>query len=380
MINRTIFDKLIKDLFKGKAIILTGSRQVGKTTLLKKIQSEFSDTIYLDCDEPDIRKMLEDSTSTQLKNLIGNAKIVLIDEAQRVKNIGITLKLIIDKLKGVQLVASGSSSLELSNSINEPLTGRKFEYFLFPFSILELQKHYGVLEENRLLDSRLIYGLYPDIVLNVPDAQRLLLSLTSGYLYKDVFNYQEIRKPELLPNLLEALARQLGQEVSYNELAQLLDSDSITIKRYIDLLEKSFVIFRLRSFSRNLRNEIKKSRKIYFYDNGIRNALINNFQPPNSRVDIGALWENFLISERYKILSYQQIHANRYFWRTRQQQEIDYIEDTDGQLFAFEFKWNPKKAARFSKTFTNNYSVKKTLLVNKENYFSFLNFSPKPNG
>jgi predicted AAA+ superfamily ATPase len=373
MIKRIIFEKMQSDLFKGKAIILTGPRQVGKTTLLKKIQAENEGTLYLDCDEPDIRSYLEDSTSTELKDLIGNAKIVLIDEAQRVKNIGITLKLVIDQLRDVQLIASGSSSLELSNSLNEPLTGRKFEYFLFPFSIQELNQQYGVIEEKRLLQTRLIYGLYPDIVNHRQDAQRLLLSLTSGYLYKDVFNYQEIRKPELLPNLLEALARQVSQEVSYNELAQWLDSDPVTIKRYIDLLEKSFVIFRLRSFSRNLRNEIKKSRKIYFFDNGIRNALINNFQSVDTRTDIGALWENFLVSERMKLLSYHQIHANRYFWRTQQQQEIDYIEDIDGQLYAYEFKWNPKKKARFSKTFTKNYPVKATSLVNRENYLSFLN-------
>lgn len=372
MVERIIYKKIKTDLFKGKAIILTGPRQVGKTTLLKKIQTEYEDTLYLDCDEPDIRNYLEGSTSTALRDLIGNSKIVLVDEAQRVKNIGITLKLIIDQLKNVQLIASGSSSLELSNVLNEPLTGRKFEYFLFPLSIQELNQYHGLIEEKRLLHSRLIYGSYPDIVNNRQDAQRLLLSLTSGYLYKDVFNYQEIRKPELLPNLLEALARQVSQEVSYNELAQLLDSDPLTIKRYMDLLEKSFVIFRLRSFSRNLRNEIKKSRKIYFYDNGIRNALINNFQSVRTRTDIGALWENFLVSERSKSLSYQQIHANQYFWRTRQQQAIDYIEDIDGQLYAFEFKWNPKRKTRFSKTFTTNYSVKKTSLVNRDNYLPFL--------
>jgi len=373
MIERIIFDKIRADLFKGKAIILMGPRQVGKTTILKRIQAENEGALYLDCDEPDIRKYLGNITSTELKSLIGNAKIVLIDEAQRVKNIGITLKLFIDQLKGVQLIASGSSSLELSNFLSEPLTGRKFDYFLLPFSLQELNQYHGSFEEKRLLNFRLIYGLYPDIVNNSQDAQRLLLSLTSSYLYKDIFNYQEIRKPELLPNLLEALARQVSQEVSYNELAQLLDSDPVTIKRYVDLLEKSFVIFRLRSFSRNLRNEIKKSRKIYFYDNGIRNALINNFQSVETRTDIGALWENFLISERLKYLSYNQIHANRYFWRTRQQQEIDYIEDINGHLYAYEFKWNPKKRVRFSKTFTNNYPVEGTSLVNRDNYWSFLN-------
>ena len=372
MIRRKIYQQIKRDFFKGKAIILLGPRQVGKTTLLQAIRSEYPDTIYLDCDEPDIRRTLENTTSTQLKNLIGPAKIVLIDEAQRVENIGLTLKLITDQLKEVQLIASGSSALEISNTINEPLTGRKFEYFLLPFSIGELHHHFGALQEQRLLHTRLVYGLYPDVVNHPADAQRLLLSLATGYLYKDIFNYQEIRKPGLLPNLLEALARQVSHEVSYNELAQLLDSDPVTIKRYIDLLEKSYVVFRLRSFSRNLRNEIKKSRKIYFYDNGIRNALINNFQSVATRTDIGALWENFQVAERLKALAYHQIHVNRYFWRTTQQQEIDYIEDRNGKLSAFEFKWNPKKKVRFSKSFTGNYPVEQTLLVNPDNYLDFV--------
>ncbi len=379
MIGRIIYEKIKQDLFKGKAILLIGPRQVGKTTLLQQLQEEYSGTLFLDCDEPDVRLMLEDSTSTLLKDLIGNAKLLIIDEAQRVKNIGISLKLIIDRISNVQLIASGSSSLELANLINEPLTGRKFEYFLFPFSIAELQQHFGLLQEKRLLNTRLVYGLYPDIVNHGGDAKRLLLNLASGYLYKDIFNYQSIRKPELLPNLLEALARQLGNEVSYNELAQLLNSDPATVQRYIDLLEKSFVIFRLRSFSRNLRNELKKSRKIYFYDNGIRNALINNFQHVEIRTDIGALWENFLVTERLKVLSYNQIHMNRYFWRTQQKQEIDYIEDLNGKLYAYEFKWNPKKKARFSTTFTKNYPVEKTMVVNRENYLDFLSIDSLKN-
>lgn len=374
MIPRIIYKKIKQDLFKGKAIILIGPRQVGKTTLLQELQKEYSDALYLDCDEPDIRLALEDSTSTLLKDLIGKAKLVFIDEAQRVKNIGLTLKLIIDRIPEIQLIASGSSSLELANLINEPLTGRKFEYFLFPLALTELHQHFGLLQEQRLLNIRLVYGLYPDIVNHREDAQRLLLNLASGYLYKDIFNYQSIRKPELLPNLLEALARQVGNEVPYNELAQLLGSDPATIQRYIDLLEKSFVVFRLRSFSRNLRNELKKSRKIYFYDNGIRNALINNFQNAEIRPDIGALWENFLVVERLKVLSYNQIHVNQYFWRTQQKQEIDYIEDINGKLYAYEFKWNPRKKARFSTTFTKNYPVEKTMLVNRENYLDFLSF------
>lgn len=378
MINRAIYKLIKEDLFKGKAIILVGPRQVGKTTLLRGLEQEYPNSLFLDCDEPDIRRILEDTSSTRLKQFIGRSGLVIIDEAQRVRNIGLTLKLITDQLKEVQLIASGSSSLELANQINEPLTGRKLEYFLYPLSLEELIDHHGFLEENRLLTTRLVYGLYPDIVMQQENVKRLLIELTSGYLYKDVFNYQDIRKPELLPNLLEALARQLGSEVSYNELAQLLSTDQVTIQRYIDLLEKSFVIFRLRSFSRNLRNELKKSRKIYFYDNGIRNALLNNFQDFDTRLDRGALWENFLVAERLKNLSYHQVHMNRYFWRTRQRQEIDYIEDENGQLSAYEFKWNPKKKAKISSTFTRNYPVVRTMAVNQENYMEFLKVTPEP--
>jgi len=378
----TIFGDMIERLAKvfieetvhnSKAVILLGPRQVGKTTLLQNIAADYDDTLFLDCDEPDIRKILTDTTSTALKNLFGTSKLIIIDEAQRIRNIGLTLKLITDKIKSVKLIVSGSSALELSADISEPLTGRKVEIILSGVSTMEMISHHGELEEKRLLHQRLIYGMYPEIITHPERATQQLQELTTGYLYKDIFNYQDIRKPELLPNLLEALARQMGSEVSYNELANLLSSDPTTISRYIDLLEKSMVVFRLRSFSRNLRNELKKSRKIYFYDNGIRNAILSDFRPFDLRLDNGALWENFMISERMKFNFIKVIEPNKYFWRTRQQQEIDYIEESNGEIHAFEFKVSSKKQGKFSKTFREQYLPKTLMTVNQDNYLEFIN-------
>jgi hypothetical protein len=373
MVNRILKDSLTDQLFKGKAIILYGPRQVGKTTLLLSLLDELKQKKkFLNCDEPDIRKELTEASSTQLKNLIGDAEVVVIDEAQRIKNIGLTLKLIIDQIKNVQLIASGSSALELSNELNEPLTGRKKELLLYPLSTDELISHTDSFSEKRLLETRLLYGFYPDVVNNPGNERSTLNNLVNSYLYKDIFNFQDIRKPELIENLLEALALQVGSQVSYQELARLLQIDQMTVRRYIDLLEKSFIIFRLRAFNRNVRNEIKKSRKIYFYDNGVRNAIIANFKPVSLRTDQGALWENFLISERKKMLNNINNTPNKYFWRTTQQQEIDYLEDLDGTLSAYEFKWGIGKKARIPKTFLSAYPLAHTHIVDQDNYTNFI--------
>jgi predicted AAA+ superfamily ATPase len=373
MVKRELQNIIEGNLFIGKAIVVLGPRQVGKTTLLEIIRLKTDKkALELNCDDNDIKKSLTDISVNQLKRLIGDHEIVMIDEAQRVKNIGLTLKLITDQMKKVQLIVTGSSSLDLSNLVNEPLTGRKFEYQLFPFGVKELCDHFNFLDESRNLETRLIYGTYPDVVLNSGKEQEILKNLTSSYLFKDLFVYQDIRKPEFIEHLLEALALQLASEVSFSELAQLLNTDAHTVQRYIGLLEKAFIIFRIRSFSRNVRNELKKSRKIYFYDNGVRNAIIGNFSSFTSRADKGALWENYFISERMKYLHYNKIYANRFFWRTSQQQEIDYIEEYNGKITAYEVKWNPAKKVKFPKTFTDGYPGASCLPVNPENFWEYL--------
>jgi predicted AAA+ superfamily ATPase len=373
MIERALQFRLEAALFKGKVIILYGARQVGKTTLIRALQKKFpeADALYLNCDEPDIRALLTDVTSTALKAIIGRKKIIFIDEAQRVKNIGITLKLAVDNFPERQFVATGSSSLDLSNETIEPLTGRKYEFQLFPFSLAELSQKYSKLELHRLLENRILFGMYPEITEKPEEAKVLLKSLASSYLYKDVLQYQSLKRPELLEKLLAALALQAGSEVSYNELANLLGVNKETIANYIQLLEKAFVIYRLSPFSRNLRSELTKLRKIYFYDTGIRNALINNFNALQFRPDVGALWENFMISERLKRNGNRGDLVNMYFWRTHQQQEIDYIEEQNGSLTAFEFKWKAGKK-RAPELFTATYPESRVEFIDRENYAAFV--------
>ena len=373
MIPRALLPSISSRLFKGKAIVILGARQVGKTTLLEQLQKNRSEKVLLlNADEPDIRERLSNATSTQLKQLVGKNKIVIIDEAQRIVNIGITLKLFTDKLKDIQVIATGSSALELANDINEPLTGRKFEYKMFPISLSELITANGQLEEARMLETRLVYGMYPEVITNQGNEKKILEGLSGSYLYKDIFSMYEVRRPEIIEKLLQALALQVCNEVSYNELAQLIGLDPITIEKYIHLLEQAFIIFRLYSLSRNHRNELKKSKKVYFYDNGIRNALIANFNPVALRQDKGALWENFMVSERLKQVNYNEQFCNKFFWRTTQQQEVDYIEERDGKLAAFEFKWNKKAKYKFSKTFSNNYPNSTFKVITPENYLEFI--------
>lgn len=373
MIVRKLENKILSCFDKGKAIILFGARQTGKTTLLGSVAEKSNKkTLFLDGDEPDIRSKLNNITSTALIDFIGNNELVIIDEAQRIENIGLTLKICVDKIKNVQFIASGSSSFELANKINEPLTGRKYEFFLYPLSLGEMIDHTGQMDENRLLEQRLLYGMYPEIVTTAEDKKRVLLGLADSYLYKDIFSFQDIRKPEVIDKLLKAVALQIGSEVSYNELAQICGIDIATVERYISLLEQAYVLYRLPAFSRNVRNELKKSRKIYFYDTGIRNAVISNFSPLDARTDKGALWENYLISERLKYNHYNEKYLNMYFWRTTQQQEIDYIEDYDGLLHGYEFKYSPYKKLKVPKTFTNNYEGAVVALVNSESYIKWL--------
>ena len=375
-IERDLRAVLDSKIGKGKVLLLIGPRQVGKTTFLKNILTAVSSekkVQFWNCDESDVRQFLSEANSAKLKSFLGNSDFIVIDEAQRVKDIGLTIKLLHDSFPNVQLAVTGSSSLDLSNSINEPLTGRKFEYNLFPFSTNELVNHTSMLEEMRLLKNRLVYGFYPDVVNNPGEEKEILTNIVNSYLYKDVFEFQDIRKSSVIEKLVQALALQVGSEVSFNELGNLLGIDTVTVQRYVDLLEKAYVIFHIRSFSRNVCNELKKSIKIYFYDNGVRNSVISNFSPVELRSDIGALWENFLISERIKNNAYHNKNAKYYFWRTTQKQEIDFIEEVDQNLFAYEFKYNPKKAnSKCPLTFSNNYPNVPFDVITSENYMDFV--------
>lgn len=373
MIKRSIETSILARLFKGKVLLIYGARQVGKTTLLKKIAQESGVSyLYLNGDEPDTRAELYNANSSLLRNLFGKNKLILIDEAQRIENIGLTIKLAFDNIPDIQIIATGSSSFELANIANEPLTGRKIEFYMFPFSFGELIESNGMVAEKRLLSQRLIYGSYPDIVNNPGEETQLLNLLTSSYLYKDLFALDGIKKNSLFENLAKALALQLGQEVSYNELSQLLGVDKNTIEKYLNLMEQAFIIFRLPAFNRNVRNEIKKSKKYYFYDNGVRNAIIANFNPIELRNDKGALWENYLISERWKYYTYNALYGHRYFWRTTQQQEIDYIEERDATMYAYEFKWSKQNSVKIPLTFAKAYPDHQFDVITTDNYTRFL--------
>lgn len=378
MVER-ILERIVKELlFQGKIIIVLGPRRSGKTTLMQMIAADAAEKpLWLNADEPDIRQMLAGATSTNLKALIGDRKLVIIDEAQRVAEIGLTLKLIADNLQGVQVLATGSSALGLADSVREPLTGRKAEFTLFPLSYMEMAAHATPLEEKRLVEQRLVFGYYPEIIFSPGREKEMLMELSGSYLYKDILAMAQVKKPVILEKLVQALALQVGWEVNYHELGQTIGADKETVERYIDLLEKSFVVFRLASLSRNRRNEIKKGRKIYFYDNGIRNAIIKNFNPLGLRQDAGALWENFLLGERMKRNHYLRIWHNPFFWRTTSQQEVDYIEEREGRLFAFEFKRGRGRAAKVPPAFSSAYPDSSFTVINEDNFEPFVTEAEK---
>lgn len=372
VIQRTIQAEIEKRLFKGKVIVIYGARRVGKTTLITQIQKKYEHgSAYLNCDEPDIAIRLSGVTSTEMKSLFGNKKLVFLDEAQRVRDIGLTLKLLVDNFPEIQIIATGSSAFDLSNKVIEPLTGRKYEFSLYPFSWEELRQVYSKLERTRLLEKRLIFGMYPEVVTDEGSEEEILREVRKGYLYRDVLQFQDVKNPEILEKLLQALALQVGNEVSYNELATSLEIDKRTVARYIQILESAFVIFRLRPLSRNPRKEIFKLRKVYFYDTGVRNALINNFNPVGLHADIGGLWENFLVSERIKVNHNHTKFPNIYFWRNYKKQEIDYIEEEGGILRGFEFKWGKGKL-KIPRAFASSYKNSRVNLISRENFDRFL--------
>lgn len=374
-IPRSVEPKIEKYIFKGKVVIIYGARQTGKTTLVKKILARHPlKTKYISCDNPDQRLELEQAeTSSNLKQVIGNNKIIVFDEAQKVKDIGIKLKLLVDNFPEQQIIATGSSSFNLANRIKESLTGRTFEFYLHPLSIKELGAVWDKTEIYRQLENLLIYGSYPAVInaASLEEKATTVKLLADQYLYKDVLSFEKVRKSEFLKKFLEAIALQTGNEVSYNELSNLLSLNKQTIMSYLDILEQGFILFRLTSFSRNLRQEINRSRKIYLLDNGIRNALINNLNPVNLRADKGALWENFVVSEFKKQQFWPVTTAPLYFWRTYDQAEIDLVKDTGGKLAAFEIKWQKAKN-RPPKNFVRAYPNSTFHSITSENFLDFL--------
>lgn len=372
MIKRAITEIISLKLGTGKAVLLFGPRQTGKTTLLHQLFDAKPGVLWLNGDEADIQQLFENGSSARLKAVFGDHSIIIVDEAQRIANIGLALKLITDEIRNVQVIATGSSAFELSNRTQEPLTGRKWEYYLYPLSFGEMVAHHGLLGEKRMLSHRLVYGCYPEVVNNPGREKEILKSLTDSFLYKDILMMEGLKKPAKIVALLQALAFQTGNEVSYNELGRSVGLDNQTVEKYIDLLEKAYVIFRIGALSRNLRKELKRGRKIYFYDNGVRNALIAQFGPIDLRPDRGALWENYLMAERRKYIAYNGMWVNTYFWRTQDQQEIDYVEEQDGTFKAWEFKWNPQSRVRLSKTFLNAYPNTIFSVITPENTEAFL--------
>lgn len=373
MIIREQQKKIESLIGSRKAIIIFGARQVGKSTLLHTLFDDKKNVLWLNGDDIDVQQLFDDMSSTRLRALLGSSRYLVIDEAQRIKDIGLRLKLVTDQIPEVQVIATGSSSFQLAKGVKESLTGRKREFRMFPLTFKEMVDHTNLLEEMRMIPHRMVYGYYPEIVTSPGEEREVLRELSSSYLYKDVLTLDNISKPDKIVKLLQALAYQIGEQVSYNEIGQLIGLDSKTIEKYVDILEKNFIIFRLPSFSRNLRNELKASRKIYFWDLGIRNAIIANFQQPENRLDTGALWENFAIAERLKHLNVQNSFANSWFWRTQQQQEIDYLEESDGQLRATELKWNIKKAnVKEPEAFAKAYPTATFNVVTPQNADTFL--------
>jgi predicted AAA+ superfamily ATPase len=372
MIARQIIKNIKQEFFQKKAIVLLGARQVGKSTLVKTIFEGESKILWLDAENPDVHSIFKNATATRLKTFFEDNKFIVIDEAQKIENIGSKLKLITDYLPGIQVIATGSSAFELRNKLNEPLTGRKFEHKLFPLSFKEMKDEIGLLEEIRMLPHRLVYGYYPEVVTTNNGEEKILRLLSDSYLYKDILLFNGIRKPEKMQELLKALAWQIGNEVNYNELGNLIGLKSETIEEYIHLLEQSFVIYRLNSFHSNQRKEIKKGKKIYFNDLGIRNAIISDFSPFETRKDKGNLFENFIVNEFLKQNEYQEKFEKFYFWRTHEQQEIDLIIEKNNQLRAIEIKWNSKAKAKLSQTFVKQYPNHSFEIVNSENFFEFI--------
>lgn len=371
MIHRTQQKEIDSYLFKGKAILVFGARQVGKTSLIKNTIKEHS-YLWLNGDEPDTQLLLENITSDRLKALVGINKVLVIDEAQMIFNIGLLIKRMVDNFPEIQIIASGSSAFELADKTKESMVGRKEELQLFPVCYKEMVNHTNFIEETRLVPHRLVFGYYPEVVSNPGNEEKILNDLVDGFLYKDILNLEGIKKSATLQRLVQMLAYRIGSEINYSSLGNDLGINRLTVEKYIDILEKNFIVFSLHAFSKNQDNELKKGKKIYFWDTGLRNRIIKNFNPIELRDDVGALWENFIISEKKKKLVYENQYKETFFWRNTQQAEIDYLEIKNNEIAAFEIKYNPHVKVKFTKSFTTNYHPKTTDVIHKENFWGYL--------
>ncbi len=373
MYERDITVLLKKWRDKKEIVILYGARQTGKTTLIKEILKEREDVLILNCEIPLIADTLESKDLSQIKALFEEKKIIAFDEAQKIADVGSILKLINDEIPQYKLLATGSSSFELAGKLSEPLTGRNVKFKLYPLSLNEIKRKKGWLWVRENLNQLIIYGTYPGLIdLGIKEKERKLTELASDYLYKDVFMHENIRNSTVIRNLLKALALQVGAQVSSHELAGLVGVSRATVERYLDLLEKNFVLYSLHSFSGNLRNEIKKSKKYFFYDTGIRNALLGDFRPMTYRVDNGALWENFCVSQRIIMSETFRPNSQYYFWRTYDKAEIDLVEEFNGEVMAFEFKLKQKRNYRFPASFVEKYRPLKTSIISQDSLHKLL--------
>lgn len=373
-IHRILQQQLSAAIQPGKVLILYGPRQVGKTTLVLDLLAA-SDLPhgYISADELIYREALASQNRRTLGEILGNNRLLVIDEAQRVPDIGLNLKILVDNYPQATIIATGSASFDLAAKISEPLTGRKLTFTLYPASFAELAATLGPFEARAEIERWLIWGGYPPIVTAEPSLrERLLGELVGSYLYRDVLELEGVRRAEKIVDLLRLLAFQIGQEVSLTELATNLGINRLTLERYLDLLEKVFVIFRVRGLSRNLRKEISKSPRYYFYDNGVRNSLIQNFNRLDLRNDVGQLWENYLMVERRKVNEYSGRLVNTYFWRTYDQKEVDYVEEWGGRLYGYEFKWQGQAREAARQAFTAAYPEAQVETINRDNFDAFL--------
>ena len=375
-IQRSLLPQLKDALLPGKVLVLYGPRQVGKTTLANDLLASVKlRSRFVNADELIYRDPLSSQNRQQLGEVLGDAELLIIDEAQRVPNIGINLKILIDSFPQAIVLATGSASFDLANKISEPLTGRTLTFNLYPVSFPEIRQTIGAIEARSQLERWLVWGGYPAIVTTEDPAlrERLLGELVGAYLYRDILELEGIRRSDKIVDLLRLLAFQIGREVSIAELATSLGLNRQTVERYLDLLEKVFVIFKVRGFSRNLRKEVTKNSRYYFYDNGVRNSLIQNFNSPELRNDVGQLWENYLTVERRKANQTAGRSVNSYFWRTYDQKEIDCIEEHGGKLYGYEFKWQGGEVRRVArKQFSEAYPGSTVATVSQENFEEFL--------